>query len=206
MHRIAAGITATVLMAIASLGMNAPGTAHAQSTENIEVGNLYYCSLAFQDGICETNIIVGDTVVWNDVGGLHTVTQCNADFSVCPPAGGFDSGVIGVGTSFSQTFDTPGAFSYWCSIHPAQMRGRIVVQEPTPTPSPTPAPTPIPTQALDGGTVSPTPTATSSPAAVPQTGSAGSSGSPSSVAIAVAGMIAATLGAAVALRLSSTPR
>lgn len=206
MRRIAAGITATVLMAIAILGIKGLSTAHGQTTENVEVGNLYFCSLAFQDGICETSITAGDTVVWNDVAGLHTVTQCNADFSVCPPAGGFDSGVIGVGTSFSQTFDTPGTFSYWCSIHPAQMRGRIVAQEPTPTPSTTPAPTPIPAQAPDGGTVSPTPTVTSSPAVVPQTGATAHGSAPNSVAIALAGMIAVILGAAVVLRLSSGRR
>jgi plastocyanin len=201
MRRIAAALTVPILTAATVLGSGGLETARAQSTENVEVGNLYFCSPSFQNGVCETTITAGDTVVWDDVAGLHTVTECNADFSVCPPVGGFDSGVIGVGTSFSQAFDTPGTFSYRCSFHPAQMRGRIIVQEPTPTPSPTP--TSMPTSTPVGGTVSPAPTVTGSPAAVPQTGAAASGGLPVSVVVTLAGMTVAVLGVAVVLRLST---
>jgi plastocyanin len=201
MRRIAAALTATVLMVVAILGMFVPGTAHAQSTENVEVGNLYFCSPSFQDGVCETTITAGDTVVWNGVAGLHTVTQCNADYSVCPPGGGFDSGLIGTGAPFSQTFNAPGTFTYWCSLHPSEMRGRIIVQEPTPTPAPAPPPSATPMSAA--GTVSPMPAATASPAVVPQTGAAASAGSAIWFVVALAGIAVAVLGGAVAFRLSS---
>jgi plastocyanin len=33
--------------------------------------------------------------------------------------GSFDSGALGEGEAFSQTFDTAGTFTYACSFHPA---------------------------------------------------------------------------------------
>jgi nitrite reductase (NO-forming) len=64
-------------------------------------------------------IAVGTTVTWtnNDPGMIHTVTAAD---------GSFDSGNIAEGGTFSYTFDTPGAFEYFCSPHP-WMRARITV-------------------------------------------------------------------------------
>ena len=62
---------------------------------------------------------VGTTVTWvNRDDQIHTATAVD---------GSFDSGFLAEGESFSQTFDTPGEYEYFCTPHP-WMRGRIVVE------------------------------------------------------------------------------
>jgi len=154
-----------IVIAFASVGMLVSGgrlPARA-ATVSIEVGNLYFCDVS-QQGVCETTVTAGDTVTWNNVAGFHTVTECDDTFSTCPPAGGFDSGNLLTGNSFSHTFNSPGAFEYFCMFHPTDMRGRVTVQV-----APTPTPTPVPTAAPSGSTAA-SPTATAAPAAVPKTG------------------------------------
>jgi hypothetical protein len=103
-------------------------------------------------------------VTWNNVAGFHTVTECDDAFSTCPPPGGFNSGSLLTGNSFSHTFNSPGAFEYYCMFHPTDMRGRITLQA-TPTSTPTPVPTAAPS-----GSAAASPTAAAAPAAVPKTG------------------------------------
>ena len=65
-----------------------------------------------------TDVQVGDTVTWtNRMNMSHTVTAED---------GQFDSGVLGKGKSFSQTFTAAGVIDYQCQIHP-NMVGRITV-------------------------------------------------------------------------------
>jgi hypothetical protein len=95
---------------------------------NISVGDFYFCDPSFSGSVCETNISVGNTVTWQWVGAAtHTVTECDDTFTTCPPAGGFDSGTLGNGATFSHTFNAAGSFEYRCNIHTTQMRGRINV-------------------------------------------------------------------------------
>lgn len=62
----------------------------------------------------------GGTVTWtNEDGFAHTVTAGD---------GSFDSGEVGQGGTFSQTFDSPGEHAYVCSLHPG-MEGVVVVSE-----------------------------------------------------------------------------
>jgi LPXTG-motif cell wall-anchored protein len=65
-------------------------------------------------------IHAGDTVTWSNHGpSAHTVT---AD------AGGFDSGNLNPGQSFSHTFSTAGTYAYHCQYHVSQgMVGTVVV-------------------------------------------------------------------------------
>ncbi|MCC7369101.1 MAG: DUF1929 domain-containing protein [Chloroflexi bacterium] len=80
-------------------------------------------SFAFQPRT--QNVFVGDTVVWtNQHDRTHSATS----------SGGFwDSGFLTPDSSFSQTFTTPGTYTYVCKIHQS-MTGAIVVSErPTPT-------------------------------------------------------------------------
>jgi plastocyanin len=63
----------------------------------------------------------GATVTWTNGGSRpHTVTADD---------GSFDSGRLDPGEQFSQTFDQPGTFTYFCGFHP-EMQGSIVVTEP----------------------------------------------------------------------------
>lgn len=53
----------------------------------------------------------GGTVTWNQVDTMpHTVTARD---------GSFGSQQLGANQSFSQVFDTPGTYSYYCTIHPS---------------------------------------------------------------------------------------
>jgi plastocyanin len=67
----------------------------------------------------------GATVTWTNEDSVpHTVTAREGDF---------DSGVLQTGDPFSQTFETPGTYEYFCNIHPS-MTGMVVVRE-TATPA-----------------------------------------------------------------------
>lgn len=63
----------------------------------------------------------GTTVTWINRGIVrHTVTSTN---------GLFDSGRLASGGSFNYTFDEPGTYDYYCTIHPYTL-GTIIVTEP----------------------------------------------------------------------------
>ena len=135
---------------------------------SVEAGNDYFCAQAFEGSACETHITAGDTVTWNVVAGSHTVTECSAGFAACPPAGGFDSGILVDGQTFTHTFDAPGTYAYRCELHTSEMLGKVVVSAAiaSPTPSPTPSPTiePTPIGTTEAPTIAPT------VAALPKTG------------------------------------
>jgi plastocyanin len=64
-------------------------------------------------------IPVGTTVTWgNDDPLAHTVTAL---------ARSFDSGRMGPGATFSQTFSQPGMFDYRCTLH-QNMQARLIVE------------------------------------------------------------------------------
>jgi amicyanin len=90
-------------------------------------------------------ITAGDTVTWtNDDSAVHTATSTT---------GGFDSGDLAQGASYSFTFTEPGTYDYLCTPHPT-MTGQIVVQAAAQaaTAAPTPGGGPLPDVAmpLDG--------------------------------------------------------
>jgi len=69
------------------------------------------------------DVEAGSTVTWfNNDDEAHTVT------SGAPgaPDGFFDSGNVDANGSFSFTFDQPGTYAYFCSIHP-NMTGTVNV-------------------------------------------------------------------------------
>ncbi len=193
---------ATAALVIASAGIVSVSftgeEARGQTTVNVEVGDFYFCNSSFSGSVCETNISVGDTVIWQWAGSApHTVTQCDASFTTCPASGGFDSGSMTSGT-FSHTFSAAGSFEYRCNIHTTAMRGRInVAAQATPTASASP------TQTAGGSpTASPAPTQTVAPAAVPSTGGdAGDKGPSWLLLVALVGgvLLIASTGAGVAV-------
>jgi plastocyanin len=81
-------------------------------------GEVSIIDFSFQPATIE--VAIGSTVTWtNDDSVDHTVTATE---------GSFNSGVMGAGDAFAQTFDTPGTFEYFCAIHPS-MQGAIIVSE-----------------------------------------------------------------------------
>ena len=67
----------------------------------------------------------GDTVTWNWVGvNDHSATATPGKKQIER----FDSGVLqGIGKTFAHTFENEGSFSYICTEHPDNMRGKVVV-------------------------------------------------------------------------------
>lgn len=60
----------------------------------------------------------GTSVTWTNLDTVpHTVTSTN---------GKFDSGILGPGRIFNYTFNDPGTYNYYCTIHP-YMKGQVVV-------------------------------------------------------------------------------
>jgi plastocyanin len=80
-----------------------PGTSgFAQSNASVEMKNLAFAPK-------EIHIAPGQTVTWtNDDAIQHTITADD---------GSFDSGLLDQGATFSQEFDTPGAYQYFCQPH-----------------------------------------------------------------------------------------
>lgn len=86
--------------------------------EPAAAGEVAITDLLFQPDAIE--VTAGSSVTWrNDDPFDHTVTATEGDFN---------SGIMGEGQEFSQAFDTPGTFEYFCAIHPS-MTGTVVVSE-----------------------------------------------------------------------------
>ncbi len=114
-----------------------PSTALAATT-TVDIGDIWFCDATFEDGVCETTISAGDTVVWAWDGTTlpHTTTACGASCDDPTASPLWDSGVMADGETFQYTFDDPGTYAYYCQVHPFLQRGVIVVQgAPTPTPA-----------------------------------------------------------------------
>jgi hypothetical protein len=66
----------------------------------------------------QTTVLAGDTVTWtNQAVRKHTVDGLTESF---------DSPELFLGDAFSHEFDTPGAYAYYCRLHPF-MRGEVDV-------------------------------------------------------------------------------
>lgn len=135
------------------------GTASADTTVTVQVGDFWFCNSSFEDGLCETDIHVGDTVVWD-------FSQATAPHTSTSQSSGWDSGTITPGGTYQFRFTQPGTYLYNCTIHPMQMRGSIVVAAAAATPTSPPSgqtpgagPTPTPVLSTHG----PLPTSGSGP-------------------------------------------
>lgn len=68
----------------------------------------------------DLTVAVGTKVTWvNDDQEPHTVVETHNVFR---------SGALDTADQFSYTFMTPGAFEYFCALHP-QMVGKIIVSQ-----------------------------------------------------------------------------
>jgi plastocyanin len=67
---------------------------------------------------------IGTTVTWTNAGSTkHTVTPRETADGSEP----FPSTQIAPGETFVQTFNAPGTYAYFCSIHPDRMSGTVTV-------------------------------------------------------------------------------
>ena len=108
-----------------------PGTDHTLAMASCQVAN--------PDPECDVLITENDSVRWVApaplAANLHTVTECTDNtFSTCGAGSASpnpieDSGVRAQpGWPYQVQFTDPGTFYYRCEVHPATMRGRVIVQ------------------------------------------------------------------------------
>ena len=108
----------------------APATTAAVATSPASSTEVSMRLIAFKPE--QLMVKVGSTVTWRQGDpGVHTVTsgtvqQGSSGVKVLAD-GVFDSRDLATSASFTFTFDHPGTFAYFCRIHPATMRGEVVV-------------------------------------------------------------------------------
>ncbi|MFV2006188.1 MAG: plastocyanin/azurin family copper-binding protein [Longimicrobiales bacterium] len=140
-YRVAAGVALLILAACATESDGSAGEdgskqetiAPVESHEGILVIRMSD-DMAFDPERAVIN--VGDTVVWIQEGVLPHTTSDGPGKAAVPdhallPEGAepWDSGLLDPGQRFSVVFDTPGEYTYLCTIHEAAgMVGRISVR------------------------------------------------------------------------------
>ena len=101
-------------IAVFLFGMTAAPAAHAAQPYAVTIQS-------FTFGPAALTVPLGATVTWiNQDDSPHTVTT--DDRRIKSPA-------LDTGDKFSFTFDKPGSYTYFCTIHP-HMTGMIVVRPP----------------------------------------------------------------------------
>ena len=128
-------VALATLLSLAGVLLATASSVGAQAAVRIPVGDLWFCDSSNQNGVCTTEISVGDTVIWDFEGATlpHTTANCGAS---CDSADGsiWDSGTINDGSTFQFNFSEAGTFLFRCNIHPAQMKGQIIVTSATQEP------------------------------------------------------------------------
>ena len=110
-----AGQVPTTTAASTTTGVPTPTEA---PTTTAGGGAINIANFTFNPG--NITVAVGTTLTWtNGDGPSHTTTS---------DAEGWDSGVLASGDSFELVFDTPGVFTYHCSIHPSMSASVTVVR------------------------------------------------------------------------------
>lgn len=114
-----------------------PQSASSAGETSAQMGNEWFGDPSYQGGVFETVIESGGTIRWTSLEGIHNVFECGENWTKsnsCAAADWSSAQVMTAGNSFSQTFDSPGRFFYTCTIHPATMRGVVVVNAPSAPP------------------------------------------------------------------------
>jgi plastocyanin len=131
----------TVLIAVVFLGAcggdsssggDATATTETTTTTAAETGGATVTMklIAFKPE--SISVKAGTAVTWKQTDpGVHTVTSGSVEQGTGgvteKPDGKFSSGNLETGKTFSFTFEQPGTYPYFCSVHPATMRGSVQV-------------------------------------------------------------------------------
>lgn len=114
------GVTSTPGSTVSAPGevTSTPGNATASSAAGTEQIEIRIVDMRFEPQ--EATIRAGGAVRWLNIDSIsHTVVADD---------GSFNSGMVAEAQIFVHTFTEPGRYSYHCSIHPAEMKGVIVVE------------------------------------------------------------------------------
>lgn len=110
------GVTAALALSLTSCTEDAPTAERPTGPNVVTVAAMAYSPAS-------VTISPGDTVTWffDDAGVAHNVIGIDAASRL------LHSPMISSG-QFSQTFDDPGTYPYFCSVHP-NMTGTVIVRE-----------------------------------------------------------------------------
>ena len=116
-RRVSTGaFVAALVLGLAGLGVG-PGIVSVNAQAKPETMDVKIDNFSF--GPPELTVTAGTTITWTNRDDIpHTVVS---------PDKVFKSKVLDTDEKFSVTFDTPGTFPYFCSIHP-KMTGKVVVR------------------------------------------------------------------------------
>ena len=133
MKTFAFRMIAVVMISAPLLIFSRSTTSAATVTVNLVGGG--YGTFSFDPSSVTIN--QGDTVRWIWDSTHHSTTSGTPGM----PNGLWDSGIRNLGAMFTYTFNTPGSFPYYCTVHGAccGMTGMVTVMNSAPTPTPTPA-------------------------------------------------------------------
>ena len=105
-------LPAVAVAAVFAAGCGGAGTSEPVAATEVEMVKSY----RFDPKVIE--IEAGDTVTWtNEDNFTHTVQ-----------VDGQEDHEVGKGDSVSITFDTPGTYSYVCTLHSQDMDGEVIVE------------------------------------------------------------------------------
>jgi plastocyanin len=126
-------VLAVLALALAACGGDNNADTAPQTTEGTEApaaNEVVMRLVAFRPEAL--TVPAGTTVTWKQTDpGTHTVTsgtvtQGAGDVTTAPD-GKFDSGNLATDATFEFTFEEAGTFPYFCTVHPATMRGEVQV-------------------------------------------------------------------------------
>ena len=94
--------------------------ARAAASATVSTGDNFYSPATI-------SVFAGDTVTWTNNGA--------AQHSATADDGSFDTGIFRPGQNRSQTFSSPGTFSYFCTVHGQSQSGTVRVLAASDSPS-----------------------------------------------------------------------
>lgn len=104
---------------LASITFLVSGALTAQTYHNVNVANFAFTPQQLQ-------INIGDTVLWTNSLGQHSVDGNAIDFPNNPESFGNDIGPAG--WTYEFVFTLPGVYTYKCGVH-SSMTGSVIVSE-----------------------------------------------------------------------------
>lgn len=111
-------VTIYLAQGLTGAATSTPGSADAEDADASAAVQIDIVDFAFNPD--PVTIQAGESVTWTNLDSdPHTATAQDRDV--------LQSGTLNQGESFTQTFDTPGTYEYFCEFH-ADMKGVIIVE------------------------------------------------------------------------------
>jgi plastocyanin len=109
----------TIVAGLVALAGCSSGTSTKASSDGPQKTNTVDLPKSYRFAPASIEVAVGSTVTWtNSDNFVHNVHLLDGSNTTKP---------LSIGGKASITFDKAGTYAYQCSLHPAQMKGTVVV-------------------------------------------------------------------------------